>query len=201
MTSRNAWRKILQVELLRRIIGMPAAPFARTMTLSFVDISPSMVMRLKLSSTHSSTDLRRFSLEIEASVVMKQSMVAMLGEIIPAPFTHPPIRTRCSPRSKEIANSLAWVSLVMIAAATSEPFFGPRRSRSSSYFGSKRDIGMGRPMTPVDATPISERLSLSGLATASHMALASRMPSTPVQALALPEFAMMARRSPLRRWA
>ena len=71
---------------------------------------------------------------------------------------------------------------------------------SSSYFGSMRTIGIGRPMTPVEATPISARLSPSGLATASHMALASWMPWTPVQALALPELAMMARRSPLRRW-
>jgi hypothetical protein len=72
---------------------------------------------------------------------------------------------------------------------------------SSSYFGSMRIIGIGRPITPVEQTPISERLRRSGLATASHIALASWMPCTPVQALALPELAMIARRSPLRRLA
>ncbi len=36
----------------------------------------------------------RQSLDRFASVVMKQSIVAMLGQIIPAPFTQPPIRTR-----------------------------------------------------------------------------------------------------------
>ena len=61
-----------------------------------------------------------------ASVVMKHSMVAMLGEIMPAPLTQPPSRTRWSPRSNEIAISFGCVSLVMMAAATSAPFFGPR---------------------------------------------------------------------------
>ena len=170
------------------------------MTVSLVDMSPSMVMRLKLSSTHSSTALRRHSPGRLASVVMKQSIVAMLGEIMPAPFTHPPMRTRCSPRSNEIATSLARVSLVMIAAATSGPFFGPSLETSSSARGVMRVIGIGRPITPVEHTPICERLRPSGTATASHIALASSMPCTPVQALALPEFAMIARSSPLRRW-
>ena len=170
-------------------------------TVSLVDISPSIVMRLKLSSTHSNTALRSDSRGMLASVVMKHSIVAMLGEIMPAPFTQPPRRTRCSPRSNETAISFARVSLVMIAAATSDPFFGPSPAMSVSVFGSKRDIGIGRPMTPVEDTPISVRFRPSGLATASHIALASRMPCTPVQALALPELAMMARRSPLRRCA
>jgi hypothetical protein len=79
---------------LRRIGGIPDAPLAITSTVSLVDMSPSMVMRLKLSSTHSSTALRSESVAKCASVVMKQSMVAMLGDIIPAPFTQPPRRTR-----------------------------------------------------------------------------------------------------------
>jgi len=72
---------------------------------------------------------------------------------------------------------------------------------SSSYFGSMRIMGIGRPITPVEQTPISERLRPRGLATPSHIALASWIPCTPVQALAFPELAMMARRSPLRRFA
>jgi hypothetical protein len=49
--------------------------------------------------------------------------------------------------------------------------------------------------------PTCVRLSPSGLATASHIAVASRIPCTPVQALALPELAMIARILPLRMWA
>ena len=65
---------------------------------------------------------------------MKQSMVAMLGEIMPAPLTQPPSRTRCSPRSKEMAISLAWVSLVMMAAATCAAVFRAEAGDESVVF-------------------------------------------------------------------
>ena len=59
-------------------------------------------------------------------------------------------------------------SLVRIAAATSAPFFGPSPASNPAYFGSIRTIGIGRPITPVEQTPISARLSPKGLAMASH---------------------------------
>ncbi len=158
---------------LRRGADIPVAPFAKTITVSLVLMSPSMVIRLKLSSTASCTAIWRPSWVAFASVVMKHSIVAMLGQIIPAPFTQPPIRTRCSPSRNEIAISFWCVSLVMIAAATSPPRPLARPSTSSGNFGSTRIIGIGRPITPVEQTPSSVRLSFKPFATASHIAVAS----------------------------
>lgn len=64
-----------------------------------------------------------------------------------------------------------------------------------------RIIGIGSPITPVEHTPTSVCFSPSGLATPRHIALASRTPCTPVHALALPEFAITARKPSLRRCA
>ena len=57
---------------------------------------------------------------------VREGMVAMLGQIMPAPLAHAPMRTRWPPRSKAMAISFLQVSLVMIARATSSPFLGPR---------------------------------------------------------------------------
>ena len=199
ITHFSASRNCLQAEPLRRAAGIPLAPFASTITVSLVLMSPSMVIRLKLSSTASSTARWRQSRERFASVVMKQSIVAMLGEIMPAPFTQPPIRTRCSPISKEIATSFSCVSLVMIALAKSLPLFNARPSTSCGMCGVIRAIGIGRPITPVEQTPTSVRFRPRPFATSSHMEVASCMPRKPVQALALPEFTITARRLPFRR--
>jgi hypothetical protein len=63
-----------------------------TMTVSFVLVSPSMVMRLKDWSTAKRMARLSSSLETLASVVMKLSMVAMFGQIMPAPLAIPPTR-------------------------------------------------------------------------------------------------------------
>ena len=54
----------------------PASPFARTKTVSFVLMSPSTVMRLKLCATASFNAACKTFASIAASVVMKHSIVA-----------------------------------------------------------------------------------------------------------------------------
>ena len=76
---------------------------------------------------------------------------------MPAPFAAPPIVTFLPPKSKEIANSLLRVSVVIIALAKSWPpsevvFILP-------IFCLIRAIGNSTPMTPVLQTNMSSGLT------------------------------------------
>ena len=66
-------------------------PLASTSTMSFVEVSPSTVRLLKVRSTTRLSMRSRLVLSTAASVVMKQSMVAMFGLIMPEPFAQPPM--------------------------------------------------------------------------------------------------------------
>ncbi len=59
--------------------AFPARPLARTQQVSLVEVSPSTLMRLKLTRTVSSRAALIMAGEMAQSVVMKQSMVPMLG--------------------------------------------------------------------------------------------------------------------------
>ena len=72
-----------------------------TSVMSFVDVSPSMLSILNVSQTPLFSAFLSISGEIAVSVVMKQSIVAMFGWIIPEPFAMPPIRHSTPPHSKE----------------------------------------------------------------------------------------------------
>ena len=61
------------------IPGASERPFASTMTASFVDMSPSTVMVLNVSSTALPMAACSTSGAIRASVVTKQSIVAICG--------------------------------------------------------------------------------------------------------------------------
>ena len=62
------------------VIGaLPAMPFASTATMSFVDVSPSTLTMLNVSSAASFNAFCSSSAEIAASVVRKPSIVAILG--------------------------------------------------------------------------------------------------------------------------
>ena len=87
------------------------------MTVSFVLMSPSIVIRLKEFATDRRSSLRRTACGRAASVETTQSMVAMLGSIIPAPLAMPPMRKDPTGVFTSTAYSFAKVSLVMIAAA------------------------------------------------------------------------------------
>ena len=120
-------------------MAFPAAPFAMTETMSFVDVSPSMLIMLKLPSMSSERARSSMEGEIAASVVMNTSIVAMFGCIIPLPLAQPPMRQRVSPTENSYAVSLRRVSVVMIASAAREPPSGLRPDMSS---------GIARTMTP-----------------------------------------------------
>ena len=68
----------------------PLAPLAIKKTESLVEHSPSTVIALKVSSVTSARARWRRAGAIAASVVRKPSIVAIIGSIIPAPFTMPP---------------------------------------------------------------------------------------------------------------
>jgi len=59
------------------------------MSESFVDVSPSTVIRLNEPSATCAVSSRQSGGATAASVAMNASMVAMLGLIIPAPFATP----------------------------------------------------------------------------------------------------------------
>ena len=68
---------------------LPAWPVAMTTKESLVEVSPSMVMRLKEASANSLARAFMSEASMAASVAMKPSMVAMLGRIMPAPLEMP----------------------------------------------------------------------------------------------------------------
>ena len=57
----------------------PASPFASTATISLVEVSPSMLIMLKVSAMSQERAFFSISPLIAQSVVMKTSIVAMLG--------------------------------------------------------------------------------------------------------------------------
>ena len=98
----------------------PAAPLARSATVSLVDVSPSILMELKERSTAWVRSGWRVEAGMGASVVMIPSRVAMLGWIMPAPFAMP-AREYVVPgeegRVNVVERSLGKVSVVQIARA------------------------------------------------------------------------------------
>ena len=66
-----------------------AVPVANSKSVSLVEVSPSMVMALKVASTAGARISRNGPGSIAASVKRKASMVAMSGAIMPAPLAMP----------------------------------------------------------------------------------------------------------------
>ena len=70
-----------------------------------------------------------------ASVVIKHSMVAMQGLIMPAPLQQAPMLTGLPCTMNSMAIIFSFVSLVITACATSCPLSRERPSASSGNFG------------------------------------------------------------------
>ena len=124
-----------------------------------------------------------------ASVVRKQSMVAMLGAIMPLPLEMPPSLHILPPRGKRTATSLETVSVVMMASAARVPPAGV--SSSESKFFSNGSSVMGWPITPVEATMTSSAFTPMYFSTSAHMPSAISTPLA-LQVLALPLLQMTA---------
>src|SRR5438477_375335 len=90
-----------------------------------------------------------------------------------------------------------FVSVVMIAVATSPQRAGPRAISFTA--AAIRATGRGTPMTPVLATATSYGSQPIFAAAASAIAMASRSPCGPVQAFAFPELTTIPRSFPRSR--
>ena len=174
----------------------PSAPFAITITVSFVLMSLSTESILNEASTAS------FSAESSAagvkdiSVTIKQSIVAMLGRIIPAPFAIAAIVPVFELIRIFFANDFAKVSVVIIASATRLSPSGERVFTSSGRELIILSFGRRLPMMPVDETYTRPGVTPSAPAVSRIISFASLKPCRPVHAFALPLLMMMAR--PLR---
>ena len=139
---------------------------------------------------------------------MTQSMVAMLGWIMPEPLTKPPTWTSYAEPSAAGSlptkdASFATVSVVMTAQAASWAASGVA-ARASAAAGTPVSNGpklSSWPMTPVEATSTSAGLQPSVAATRSAVRRAVARPGSPVAALAFPELRMTARAQAVGRCA
>ena len=116
--------------------------------MSFVEVSPSTEIALKLPSTASFSAAARRAGEAGASVVTNASIVAMFGWIIPAPFATPTTRHVRPAWRKVACATFGAASVVRIARETaSRP---PAESRAKASGRNARTFSSGRttPMTP-----------------------------------------------------
>ncbi len=161
-----------------------------------VEVSPSTVTRLKVIRASSSNAFCICSAVIAQSVVIKASMVPILGWIMPEPLQMPPIWQTVPPASNSTAMVLTFVSVVMIAsAAVMELSYFISILPACSSIASTFKVW---PITPVEATITSSASTPSARAAAAASLLAFSMPNG-AQALALPEFTITALAFPLAR--
>ena len=182
----------------------PALPVASRTQVSLVDVSESTVTLLNVCRTVPRSAACTASLVSGASVESTLSRVAMLGIIMPDPFTKPPTCTVDAPPSSPGSSSsyelsLGTVSVVITARAA---WCAPRAecSRAAAAIGTpvtKPSIGNGLPMTPVDPTSTSSSAHPNSAATSAAVLRATSRPGAPVDAFALPELSTTAQALPL----
>ena len=178
--------------LSRAIAAAPERPLASTITASLVDMSPSTVMVLKVSSTASVSAACSTAGATVASVAMKHNIVAICGWIIPEPLAMAANFTARPPTLISRKATLVVRSVVRIASAA-VMISSPRAATSAGTAAAIRSTGMRMPMAPVDAVSTVSASTPSPAATAAATARSSTAPSGPVIALALPLFATIAR--------
>ncbi len=125
--------------------------------MSLVEVSPSTEIMLKVFSVTWWMALSSMAGLMAQSVVTKQSMVAMLGWIMPLPLEMPPTFTVLPPISTSAAASFAMVSVVMMAVAAAWEPSALRAFTSSGMPAWMGSMGSTWPMTPVEATTTSWR--------------------------------------------
>ena len=184
------------------IFGAPclaAAPVANTISVSEVEVSPSIVTALKLSFTPSLRSFCSTAAETGASVKTNDSMVAMSGAIIPAPLAMPLMVTAALPMLVLAVATFGNVSVVMIALAASCQNSSLPAATIPSITPSNAVALSGSPITPVEARKTSFGLQPIARAAISAVNLQACRPVLPVKALALPELTTSARGLPLLR--
>src|SRR6266568_4315769 len=176
----------------------PDAPPASSRTVSFVLVSPSTEMALKLRSATRRNSGCSPAGSPTASVVSTASNVAMSGWIIPAPFAMPPTVTIPAGVSKRTAQCLGRVSVVIMARAASGPPSGVRRPAAARRPSATCSRGSGTPITPVDSTSAVRGGRPAACSAACAIARAAASPGAPVQAFATRAFIATARIRPGR---
>ena len=155
-------------------------------------MSLSTVIALKVVSFNSDTSACRSGWVIFASVKRYTSMVAISGAIIPEPLAMPVILTVPSEVCTLQCAPLGKVSVVMIACAASAIFSACKPATKAGNWAVIRPWGNGSPITPVEDENTRSSGTESSAATAQMMASTASSPLFPVNALAFPEFTMIA---------
>ena len=131
---------------------LAAAPVANSKQVSLVEVSPSMVMQLKVVATCSLSSSCSTPGAMAASVNMKHSIVAISGAIMPAPLQKPLIVTSTSPIFAVRVASFGYVSVVKIARAAASNMSGLAALARPSSSCENLEASNGSPITPVEAT-------------------------------------------------
>ena len=160
-----------------------------------VEVSPSMVTRLKDASANSRTSCGSKPGAIFASVAKKPSMVAMFGRIMPAPLLMPVMVTNAPPIITWALKALAMVSVVMMPSAARIQWPSDASSMAAGRPASMRSTGSGSMITPVENGSTCSGARSSKRAAATQVVRARTRPSCPVPAFALPVLTTMARTS------
>ena len=126
---------------------------------------------------------------------MNESMVAMLGWIMPDPFAHPPMTISRPSICAETATSFGCVSVVIIERAKRFP---PSSLRMMlPRFCLTRAMGSSTPMSPVLPIRTCSGSTSTWAAARAVISSASVRPCCPTEQLAHPLFATIARALPL----
>ena len=164
-------------------------------------MSPSTVAQLNETSAISRVSAGEHRAAIGASVAMNDSIVAMSGWIIPAPFAMPVTVTGTPSTATRRDAPFGTVSVVMIADTAANQRSGARAACAAGSAATIFATGSGSMMTPVEngSTCCSGQPSID--ATAAQVVSAAAIPGAPVPALALPALTTSARMRPARsRW-
>ena len=151
-----------------------------------MDVSPSTVRRLNPRLPRLRAIACTASRDSAASVPRNASIVAMSGRIIPEPLTMAVAVTRCPSMSNVPETPLGAVSVVMMARAARGQPLSTRDAAAAVMPAAIRSIGRNSPMTPVENGRISSGRQPTASAAMAQVASASRMPTAPVAAFALP---------------
>ena len=144
---------------------------------SLVEVSPSIVMRLKEASASSLASCAIKSWATQASVAIKPSMVAMFGRIMPAPLLIPVMVTGVPPNIMRVENALGTVSVVMMASAALPQLSGLASASAAGSPAAIRSWGKGSMMTPVENGSICSGEILSKRASSMQVDCARIKPS------------------------
>ena len=196
-TATTASRSVRPSAESSAVIGAwPARCVAISTKESLVEVSPSMVMRLKLRSAASRSSGCSSAGAMTASVAMKPSMVAMSGRIMPAPLLMPVTVTVRPPMATCRDAAFGSVSVVMMPAAASAqaaPSAGRSAATTAGSAASMRSTGSVSMITPVENGSTWVMSTPSCAARAWQLRRARARPSAPVPALALPVLTSSAR--------